>query len=65
MLGTLKTTQDITPDKWKNVPLQDFTESSDIDWLKSVREIDAQLYEKYGLDEQEIEFIESHVKEME
>ena len=65
LLGTLKTTQDITPDKWKNVPLQDFTESSDIDWLKSVREIDAQLYEKYGLDEQEIEFIESHVKEME
>lgn len=65
LLGTLKTTQDITPDKWKNVPLQDFTESSDIDWLKSVREIDAQLYEKYGLDQQEIEFIESRVKEME
>lgn len=65
LLGTLKTTQDITPDKWKNVPLQDFTESSDIDWLKSVQEIDAQLYKKYGLDEQEIDFIESHVKEME
>lgn len=65
LLGTLKTTQDITPDKWKNVPLQDFTVSSDIDWSKSVHEIDAQLYEKYGLDEQEIDFIESHVKEME
>ena len=65
LLGTLKTTQDITPDKWKNVPLQDFTASSDIDWSKSVQEIDTQLYEKYGLDEQEIDFIESHVKEME
>lgn len=65
LLGTLKTTQDITPDKWKNVPLQDFTDSSDIDWSKSVREIDAQLYGKYGLDKQEIDFIESHVKEIE
>lgn len=65
LLGTLKTTQDITPDKWKNVPLQDFTESSDIDWTKSVKEIDSQLYAKYGLDKQEIDFIESHVKEME
>lgn len=65
LLGTLKTTQDITPDKWKNVPLQDFTVSSDIDWSKSVKEIDLQLYTKYRLDEQEIRFIESHVKEME
>lgn len=65
LLGTLKTTQDITPDKWKNVPLQDFTESSDIDWTKSIQDIDLQLYSKYGLDEQEIAFIESHVKEME
>ena len=65
LLGTLKTTQDITPEKWKNVPLQDFTESSDIDWTKPVREIDRQLYAKYGLDENEINFIESHVKEME
>lgn len=37
---------------------------SDIDWSKSVHEIDLQLYRKYGLDEKEIAFIESHVKEM-
>ena len=30
----------------------------------SIREIDLQLYRKYGLDEKEIEFIETHVKEM-
>lgn len=65
LLGVLKVTQHITPEKWSYVPLQDFTDSSDIDWSKSVREIDAQLYEKYGLDKQEIDFIESHVKEME
>jgi hypothetical protein len=64
LLGVLKTTQDITPDKWKYVPLQDFTKNSDIDWSKSIHEIDLQLYRKYGLDENEIEFIETHVKEM-
>lgn len=64
LLGILKTTQDITPEKWKYVPLQDFTTKSDIDWSKSIPEIDRQLYDKYGLDEDEIEFIETHVKEM-
>lgn len=64
MLGILKTTQDITPEKWKYVPLQDFTAASDIDWSQDVAGIDRQLYAKYGLDEKEIAFIESHVKEM-
>ena len=64
LLGVLKTTQDITPDKWKYVPLQDFTAHSDIDWSKSVAEIDRQLYHKYDLTADEIEFIETHVKEM-
>lgn len=64
LLGILKTTQDVTPEKWKYVPLQDFTENSDIDWTKSIPEIDWQLYKKYGLDNEEIAFIESHVKEM-
>ncbi len=64
LLGVLKITQDATSSKWKYVPLQDFTPASDIDWSKSVSEIDQQLYKKYGLDETEIEFIESHVKEM-
>ena len=64
MLSVLKKTQDITAYKWKYVPLQDFTPSSDIDWSKSIPEIDKQLYAKYGLDEAEIAFIETHVKEM-
>ena len=64
MLGILKITQDNPPEKWKYVPLQDFTPSSDIDWSKSVHEIDLQLYDKYGLTAQERSFIETHVKEM-
>ena len=64
MLGILKITQDNTAVKWKYVPLQDFTSSSDIDWSKSIHEIDLQLYKKYYLDKKEIEFIETYVKEM-
>lgn len=64
-LGILKITQDNNKDTWKYVPLQNFTPNSDIDWTKSVHEIDEQLYRKYGLSQEEIDFIESHVKEME
>lgn len=64
LLGLLKITQDNPPAKWKFVPLQDFTSNSDIDWTQSIHDIDLQLYKKYGLDEKEIEFIETKVKEM-
>lgn len=64
MLGILKTTQDLTPDKWKYVPLQNFTSVSDIDWSRPISEIDQQLYKKYGLTDDEIDFIEKNVKEM-
>ena len=64
MLGILKITQSNTRKTWRMVPLQDFTSQSDIDWSQSVAEIDRQLYEKYGLADNEIEFIETHVKEM-
>ena len=64
LLGVLKITQHNPPEKWAYIPLQDFTPSSDIDWSQSVADIDRQLYAKYGFDDEEIAFIESHVKEM-
>ena len=64
MLGTLKITQHNLASTWANVPLQNFTNSSDIDWTKSIEDIDKQLYKKYGLSEKEISFIEEKVKEM-
>lgn len=64
LLGVLKITQHNSAEKWKYVPLQDFTPNSDIDWSVPIPQIDQQLYRKYGLNEQEIEFIETHVKEM-
>ena len=64
MLGILKVTQDNKKRVWRFVPSQDFTPNSDIDWSKSIAEIDQQLYVKYGLTDKEIQFIETHVKEM-
>lgn len=64
LLGILKVTQDVTPRVWGLVPRQNFTPSSNLDWSQSVTDIDRQLYAKYGLDDEEIEFIETHVKEM-
>ncbi len=65
MLGTKKVTQGNKTEKvWSNVPLQDFTNSSDIDWSKQIHEIDQQLYKKYNLTKDEIDFIEENVKEM-
>jgi Eco57I restriction-modification methylase len=65
MLGVLKITQDNPAKVWKYVPSRDFTSTSDIDWTKTIPEIDAQLYTKYGLDADEIAFIEANVKPME
>lgn len=64
LLSVLKVTQDITPSKFQYVPIQDFSEDSDIDWSKSIAEIDQQLYRKYGLSDEEIAFIEEKVQEM-
>jgi len=65
MLGVLKVTQDNARPVWLHVPNQDFTSSSDIDWSKSIPEIDQQLYAKYRLANDEIAFIEEKVKPME
>ncbi len=64
LLGTLKATQHNPKSTWLNVPLQDFTPSSDIDWSTSVADIDKQLYAKYKLTDEEISFIELMIKPM-
>ena len=49
-----KSSQDATSKTYRFVPMQDFTKA----WT------DDELYEKYGLSEEEIEFIENSIKEM-
>ena len=62
----MKTTQNNqSKNTWSKIPVQDFTENSDIDWSKTISEIDQQLYKKYGLDKNEITFIEEKVRVME
>jgi len=46
------------------IPSQNYSSTSDIDWSKSTMEIDQQLYKKYGLTKEEIDFIESDSKEI-
>ena len=65
MLGTLKATQHNPRETWTNVPMQDFTPASDIDWSQSVEEIDKQLYRKYNLCPEEVSFIERMIRPME
>jgi hypothetical protein len=62
LLASILLTQNIVRDKFRFVPIQDFTEQSDIDWSKSIADIDRQLYAKYGLTDEEITFIESMIK---
>lgn len=64
LLGVLKVTQHNPRSTWRYVPDQEFTDGSDINWSKSISEIDQQLYAKYGLDAGEIAFIEKKVKPM-
>lgn len=64
MLGIFKVTQHTTREAWRAVPLQNFTQQSDINWDLSIPDLDAALYQKYNLTRDEIEFIESNVSAM-
>jgi hypothetical protein len=64
MHSLAKISQHGTSKTYAFVPLQNFTSDSDIDWSKPAEEIDRQLYLKYNLSKEEIEFIESMIKPM-
>ena len=59
-----KNTQHATSKVYAFVPIQNFTSKGDIDWSKSIPEINQQLYVKYNLTDEEIAFIESMIKPM-
>lgn len=59
-----KASQDATSKTYKFIPLQDFTPNADIDWTKSIVEVDQQLSKKYNLNDEEISFIEEMIKPM-
>ncbi len=65
VVGILKVSQNLYQNVYNFVPLQNFTPDSDIDWTKPIAEIDKQLYKKYELTQEEIDFIERMIKPME
>ena len=59
-----KSSQDATRNTYRFIPLQNFDEDGDINWSVSSHDIDLQLYKKYRLSDEEIENIESKIKDM-
>ena len=64
MVSLVKSSQNTTQIVYRFVPIQDFTNNSDINWTKSVEEIDEQLYNKYNLSNEEREHIKKSIKDM-
>ena len=64
VVGILKVSQNLYQNVYQFVPLQDFSDKSDIDWSKSIAEIDQQLYVKYKFSKDEIDYVESKIKPM-
>ena len=60
-----KLSQNTARETYSSVPMQDFTESSDIDWSKSLDEIDEQLFDKYELSNEERSFVKEKIKPVE
>ena len=65
MVGIMKTSQNLYQIVYRFVPMQTFTETSDIEWPKSIREIDEQLYRKYKLTNEQIKYIDNMISPME
>jgi len=65
LVSAYKITQGAPSKVYRFVPIQDFLGDQDVDWDKSICDIDRQLYNKYNLTEEEIEYIESKIKILE
>lgn len=63
-VGILKVSQNLYQNVYSFVPLQNFADGCEIDWSQNNEDIDAQLYAKYGLTDDEISFIESKIRPM-
>lgn len=62
VVGILKTSQNVYQNVYQFVPIQDFTNKSDIDWSKSLVDIDKQLFDKYGLTDEERKYINGKIE---
>lgn len=64
LLSLAKSSHHATRAAYRFIPIQNFEDNSDIKWDKDIKEIDIQLYKKYDFSKEEIENIESKIKDM-
>ncbi len=64
LVGIQKQTQHTTQKVYRFVPIQNFAQNSDINWSLPIESIDKQLFKKYKLSNEEIDFIEKNIQEM-
>ena len=63
LMSTRKYTQDVKDTTFSFIPCQDFTDKSDVDWSKSIDDIDNYFLKvKYELSDKEILFINKMIK---
>lgn len=65
LVSIKKKTQNGPRGVYQFVPVQDFSNDSDIDWDKPIVDINQQLYKKYHFSDEEIAFIEQLIRPME
>lgn len=61
LVGAAKVSQSAAKRVYRFVPLEDSSESSEVDWSGSVQDVERQLYERYRLNEAEIGYIEGKI----
>lgn len=64
LVSSIKITQHAQSGVYRYVPIQDFKASGDIDWTKSIDEIDTQLFDKYSLSHSDVAYIKSVITPM-
>ena len=62
LVGILKVSQNLYQNVYEFVPLQDFSDNSDILWNDDIATIDSLLYKKYGFEDEEKAFIEASIR---
>lgn len=64
LVSAMKITQSAPQRVYRFVPMQNYTNQSDINWSKSIPEIDKQLYDKYKLKYDDIQYINNSLKDL-
>lgn len=64
LISIVKKTQNSTKSSFACLPVQDFSDQSDIDWNLSIKTIDQELANKYNLNFEEQVWIEQNIKAM-